>query len=86
MKKQSKLIMIIISICILIGICFTFIININFFLNNDIFSNGKIIENLNCDILDVSLLLGTQFLLNNQRPEGNFNYEYDWINKEFNKG
>jgi UDP-N-acetylmuramoyl-tripeptide--D-alanyl-D-alanine ligase len=28
--------------------------------------------------LDESLALGTRFLLANQRPEGNFNYEYDW--------
>jgi hypothetical protein len=31
--------------------------------------------------LDQSLALGTRFLLNNQRPEGNFQYQYDWRTK-----
>jgi len=35
-------------------------------------------------ILDESLALGTEFLLANQKPEGNFNYEYDWIAREQN--
>ncbi len=30
-------------------------------------------------MLDHSLARGTQFLLNNQKPEGNFNYEYNFI-------
>lgn len=37
------------------------------------------------DILDESLMLGTEFLLNNQTEEGNFHYEYDFANKSFNK-
>jgi UDP-N-acetylmuramoyl-tripeptide--D-alanyl-D-alanine ligase len=33
-------------------------------------------------LLDQSLELGTGFLLNNQRPEGNFVYAYDWQTEE----
>ncbi len=55
--------------------------------NND--SNEFEIEipcetNLSKGILEESLELGTQFILNNQKSEGNFNYEYDWIEKELN--
>lgn len=35
---------------------------------------------LNCDILEESLTKGAEFLVNNQKTEGNFNYEYNWIN------
>ena len=42
-------------------------------------------NNLTYEILGDSLDLGTQFLLNNQKPEGNFNYEYDWISKKMNE-
>lgn len=34
-------------------------------------------------ILDRSLALGTRYLLVHQRPEGNFDYEYDWLEKEY---
>lgn len=34
------------------------------------------------EILDQSLNLGTQFMLNNQKPEGSFNYQYDWIQRK----
>jgi hypothetical protein len=37
------------------------------------------------NILNKSLDLGEMFLLNNQKAEGNFNYEYNWITKELNK-
>ena len=47
-------------------------------------SNGISEGNLTCKILDKSLELGTEFILNNQKPEGNFNYEYDWINQLMN--
>jgi len=46
--------------------------------------NEKCETKLTREILDESLLLGTQFILNNQKPEGNFNYEYDWVNKQMN--
>jgi UDP-N-acetylmuramoyl-tripeptide--D-alanyl-D-alanine ligase len=39
-------------------------------------------EPLTHRILDRSLELGTQFMLHNQRPAGNFNYQYDWIQKK----
>jgi hypothetical protein len=32
--------------------------------------------------LDASLKLGTRFLLTHQRPDGNFDYEYDWRAQE----
>lgn len=32
--------------------------------------------------LEQSLDTGRQFLVNNQRPEGNFNYEYDFVKRE----
>ncbi len=35
-------------------------------------------EHLDRAVLERSLELGTGFLLGNQRPEGNFNYEIDW--------
>ena len=33
------------------------------------------------DILQKSFSLGRQFMLNNQKPEGNFNYQYDFVRK-----
>ena len=44
------------------------------------------LEPLNPVILDRSLELGTQFLLNHQKPEGNFNYTYDWVKKTYHPG
>lgn len=40
-------------------------------------------EPLTRAILDRSLELGTQFLLNHQKPEGNFTYTYDWVKKTY---
>jgi hypothetical protein len=37
--------------------------------------------NLDREVLKTSLSLGTSYLLNNQRREGNFNYAYDWQTK-----
>ena len=37
-------------------------------------------------ILDRSLELGTQFMLNHQNPEGNFTYIYDWVKKTYDPG
>ncbi len=34
-------------------------------------------------ILDDSLSIGRQFLLNHQKPEGNFNYSYNFVDQEF---
>ena len=39
-------------------------------------------EPLSRKILDRSLALGAQFILRNQKPEGNFNYQYNWIQKK----
>lgn len=43
-------------------------------------------EPLNRAILDRSLELGTQFMLNHQKPEGNFSYIYDWVEKTYDPG
>ena len=43
-------------------------------------------ENINSEILNTSLDLGSDFLLNNQKPAGNFNYEYDFVTKTFASG
>jgi len=37
-------------------------------------------------VLLKSLKVGTQFIRNHQKPEGNFNYLYDWTNKTFDPG
>ena len=37
-------------------------------------------------ILDRSLELGTQFMLNHQKPEGNFTYTFDWVKKTYGPG
>jgi len=37
------------------------------------------------DLLE-SLKLGGSFLLANQKPEGNFNYQYDFVNRSFDPG
>ena len=44
------------------------------------------LEPLNHVILDHSLKLGTQFLLNHQKPEGNFTYTYDWCKRTYEPG
>ena len=43
-------------------------------------------KSLNRAILDRSLELGTQFMLNHQKPEGNFTYIYDWVEKTYDPG
>lgn len=39
--------------------------------------------NLSAETLQESLTLGTQFLLENQKSEGNFEYEYDFLTKTY---
>ena len=41
---------------------------------------------INKNYLKKSLELGTDFILNNQKPQGNFNYMYDWLEQEFIQG
>jgi len=43
---------------------------------------GTCPKHLTRDVLDRSLELGTQFLLHNQKPEGNFKYKYDWVHRK----
>jgi UDP-N-acetylmuramoyl-tripeptide--D-alanyl-D-alanine ligase len=44
--------------------------------------NGSCQKRLSRPVLDASIQLGTRFLLAHQRPEGNFDYEYDWREKQ----
>jgi len=46
--------------------------------------HGACSKRFSKDALDTSLTLGTKFLVANQRPLGNFNYEYDWKTKKLN--
>jgi len=81
--KIKYLLGIAISLCIIIGLIF--IINNTIFHQKKDFQSEYIFKgNLTCDILQNSLELGTQYLINNQNPGGNFNYEYDWVNKIIN--
>jgi UDP-N-acetylmuramoyl-tripeptide--D-alanyl-D-alanine ligase len=41
---------------------------------------------LNRETLLASLDLGRRYMINNQKPEGNFNYKYDFVKKEFDEG
>ncbi len=43
-------------------------------------------KSINRAVLDRSLELGTQFMLNHQKPEGNFTYIYDWVKKTYDPG
>lgn len=47
---------------------------------------GACANRLTRQVLEESLTLGTQFLLNNQRPAGNFTYLYDWKAKMYAPG
>jgi len=40
-------------------------------------------RNLNSEIVKASLSLGSNFLKNNQRPKGNFNYQFDFLTMKF---
>lgn len=44
---------------------------------------GRCEKRLTRALLDRSLELGTRFMLAHQKPEGNFDYEYDWREKSF---
>ena len=39
-------------------------------------------KKLTREILLKSFKLGNKYIINNQKPEGNFNYEYDFVNNE----
>ncbi|MEE9382924.1 MAG: hypothetical protein V3V08_05865 [Nannocystaceae bacterium] len=47
---------------------------------------GKCSTVLDRDKMDESLGLGIRFLLAHQRPEGNFDYEYDWVKDKYTPG
>jgi hypothetical protein len=46
-------------------------------------SAGRCDKRLNRALLGASLSLGTRFVLAHQKPDGNFDYEYDWREKQF---
>ncbi len=45
--------------------------------------SGRCQTHLDRQVLSRSIKLGTGFLLTHQRPEGNFDYEYDWKERVF---
>ena len=54
--------------------------------NNLRWNSTPIKEIITPEILNKSLDLGSSFLINNQKPAGNFNYEYDFVTKTFASG
>lgn len=56
--------------------------------NNENLNWGNLAQEnvLNPEILNKSLSLGSSFLVKNQKPAGNFNYEYDFETKTFASG
>jgi len=42
-------------------------------------------KRLTRETLEQSLDLGRRFMLENQKDEGNFNYQYDWVNKKMDQ-
>ncbi len=48
-------------------------------------SRGRCERRLTAAVLDRSLALGTRYVLAHQKPEGNFDYEYDWREKSFSE-
>ena len=55
---------------------------INSFLNSLEWKKHKRPNELTSEILQKSFVLGRRFMLNNQKPEGNFNYQYDFVKKK----
>jgi len=49
-------------------------------------ANLMVERRLTHDILRDSLALGRQFLVNKQKPGGNFNYQYDFLEKKLDEG
>ena len=70
------------NICAIIGFYHLLTTDSSFSQNILSFQNNILNTELNCTILDSSLDNGIDFLIANQKPEGNFNYEYDFINQK----
>jgi len=70
------------NICAVIGFYQLLTMDPSFSQNILTFQNKIQNTKLNCTLLESSLILGSEFLMHNQKPEGNFNYEYDFINKK----
>ena len=50
----------------------------------DVSLYGQSGNRLNRDLLEQSLELGTSFLLQNQKAQGNFQYEYNFVKRRYN--
>ena len=50
----------------------------------DVSLYGQSGNRLNRDLLEQSLELGTSFLLQNQKAQGNFQYEYNFVKRQYN--
>ena len=50
----------------------------------DVSLYGQGENQLSRDLLERSLELGTSFLLHNQKEQGNFQYEYDFVKRRYN--
>jgi hypothetical protein len=58
---------------------------LNEYLNTRRWTVYKEEDLLTRNVLLRSLDLGRQFMINNQKPDGNFNYQYDFVKKVFDK-
>ena len=82
-QKRTGVYLAVISCVVILSLLMIFYSNNN--VDEDILPyESSCTLSLTPDILEESLVHGTQFLLNNQKPEGNFNYEYDWVNQWMN--
>jgi hypothetical protein len=52
----------------------------------DTFEKGSCSPDITLARLNESLDLGTHFMLQHQRPDGNFDYEYDWMDGSYTPG
>lgn len=62
------------------------LVNIYFLYTSFLPGKGICFLRLTRDDLNISLELGTQFLLNNQTASGDFHYEYNWKTKKLTTG
>jgi hypothetical protein len=83
-KKLFLSLLLIVGV-VIVGVCLVFVpIQFNRLFERP--TRGRCEIRLTRDILDRSLELGTQFLLNNQKPEGNFTYQYNWVHQIYTPG
>ncbi len=73
-------------IIILLIFLFLGTVGVLYYFKHPLFITYTHTQKLDREIVLKSLLLGKKFLLRNQRPEGNFNYAYDFLDPDFNAG